>query len=154
MALDSPGTIILAIIGGLIGIAIRQYYVSKNNCRKEDRDLIDAINKDIDEVEKLAYKYFSLPASANDTKEQRLEINRIFKRIGNKTYTLAGRFLDSNISKYQLSLKQEVTLGDYESIDREAKDNKNQIYEKISDAARRLNVEMESVFKKKYRKSD
>lgn len=134
-----------------ISLYVRQKIACHNSNRKEDKDLIDKINDDIEEVEILAHKFFLLSGADLESKQLQVEINRILKRIGNNTFTLNSRFELSKISKSQLAFKQDITLGDFESVDREVKSSDDILFEKISDSGRRLSSVMELEFKKKYR---
>lgn len=146
-----------SVLGPFIGAGIGYYFrilVGRNSAdRKEDRELINKIISDIENVEELAYEFYSLSVDNDQSKTLHLQINRLLKQIGGETYILSIRYEENSISKFQLKFKQKITFDDFESVNRQARDHADPLFDEISNCSRKLIGEIELAFHRKYRKN-
>jgi hypothetical protein len=148
--IQSWGTLISLMIGGLITWGIRSRIAAKGQRKKDIRTLVDGAINLVEEIQDLAYTYYIKAGSDTDTLESSQKIKSKLKTLGNKIthlHKIVRVRNGTSLLTAHKNLRQSVTLSDFESRTRAARQTDDPIFEDISAKAGRLMEVLEESYK-------
>lgn len=141
------------VLGGLVagGGWLYKLKVDKDNLfRKEVRNQVDDLIKMVEEVDVAAHTYFQLAPGDSRCFELANKIRCRVKQIGTRAFHLHSATAPNNLTSLSLRFRQAASGGEFDQVSRVAMNAGDEKLRAISDAARSLIDEAESVFRQRF----
>ncbi|MBL0144030.1 MAG: hypothetical protein IPP91_18485 [Betaproteobacteria bacterium] len=146
---DYPG---LALLGVVLSIwltaAVRQWGESKKRTRQEVADYIAGIKRLVLEIEAAAEEYYLLPGADPSAAKLSSDIKRKLHQVATQSQICSGHIPGCALVVLVKRYRQIVTGGEFDRRLRNQKQPGDSLFEEISAAARNVELDLDSHYKK------